>query len=254
MIVAAAFILALVTPAPLPSPSPLPEINAAETLISPIRSFSIQAAYTASSYGPGNAHATTIIPRIASFYLGRSLVRVTLPRFQTINGVDSSYGDTQFFYLFQRGLRERGRYAGFFLQVPTGSGPLTTGKWLAGPALAWIVSFRPRSRTIGFLLQTAFSVAGPRSAGNQSAISFLPIANVQLGNRWFLKTPESPWLFDLQHGSTFVPFGAGLGRSGSLDGVPMLVALTDEVALVHANLPRSPKNVVRFYVTFILKN
>ncbi len=59
--------------------------------------------------------------------------------------------------------------------------------------------FRRTARLIGVLFQTAFSVAGPRSAPGQSAISFLPFATMYLKHGWFLKTPESPCLFDFDY-------------------------------------------------------
>ncbi|HET9029724.1 MAG TPA: hypothetical protein VFN49_06060 [Candidatus Aquilonibacter sp.] len=245
--------LALATPSPSPSPTTSSVDSSADlTLISPIRTYSIAGAYTAATYGRRNLRGAVVIPRIASFHVGHYLMRVTLPRIQTINGIDSAYGDLQLFYLLGNRLNSGRFYAGLFAQLPTGTGPVTTQKWLLGPAVAYIASFKPQARTVGVLLQSAFSVAGPRSAANQSAISFLPFANIQLRHGWFIKTPESPWLFDLQTGSTLVPVGIGFGRRGKLDAVPYLVALTDEVALIHANAPNAPKNIVRVTITFVL--
>lgn len=247
--------VALALTSPTPSASPSPDVNADATLVSPIRTISLQAAYTASSYGPAPYRATQIIPRISRFSIGKSLLRVSLPRIQTVNERDSSYGDMQLFYLFQNaGLNRRASYVGLFAQFPTGTGPLTTSKWLAGPAFAYIFSYVPKRRTLGVLVQTAFSIAGPKSAANQSVVTILPIATVRLTNGWFLKWPEAPWTFDLQRGATVIPVGIGIGRSGSLDGVPYLIALSDDTAAIHAHAPQAPKNTIRLYLTFLIRN
>lgn len=253
MLGALALVLALVTPSPAPTAtSASREVSADNTLLTPIRTYSIQASYIAAAYGPGNLRATQIIPRIARFYLGKSLVRVSIPRIQTVNGVDSSYGDMQIFYLVSRDLKTNGRYAGLFAQLPTGTGPLTSNKWLLGPALAYVASYVPRKRTVAVLVQTAFSVAGPRSAANQSLISILPAATVSIGGGWFLKSPESPWIFDLQRGSTLIPLGLGIGRSAKVDGIPALFSISDEVTVLHANAPQAPKTTIRLYLTFVI--
>jgi hypothetical protein len=255
VLVTLALVLALVTPSPAPSPtSPPSDIGADATLFTPHRTYSIQTSYVAASYGPGSRNATQIVPRIAAFYLGKSLLRISVPRFQTINGVDSSFGDMQFFYLISRDLKPNGRYAGIFAQVPTGTGPLTTSKWLLGPAFAYVLSYVPNVRTVAVLVQTAFSVAGPRSAANQSAVTILPAATVSIGHGWILKWPESPWVFDLQRGSTLITAGLGIGRTARIDGTPAIIAISDEVTVVHANTPQAPKHTIRLYLTFVLPN
>lgn len=238
---------------PSPVPSGSPDVTEDESLISPVRTYTIQGTYTPSVYGPTHARVSQVIQRLAVFYVGKYLMRVTLPRLQTINGIDNGYGDLQIFYLLNTSLEGGRTYVGVFVQLPTGSPALfSTQKWMIGPALAHIFEFKRDVRTVGVLLQTAFSVAGPRSAPNQAAISLLPFATVKLKNGWFLKTPESPWLFDLQRGQTFIALGGGFGKSIKLVEMPCLLSITDEGTLVHANVTNVPKNTVRLTLTFLI--
>ncbi len=240
------------TPSPSPPPSSSTDVTADESLISPVRTYTIQGTYTPSVYGPTHARVEQVIQRLAVFYVGKYLMRVTLPRLQTINGIDSGYGDLQMFYLLSTSI-QRGSYAGIFVSLPTGSPQLfSSQKWLIGPALAHIFESKRGVRTVGVLLQTAFSVAGPRSAPNQAAISLLPFATVKFKNGWFLKTPESPWLFDLQRGQTLIALGGGFGKSIQLVELPCLLSITDEGTIVHANVPNAPKNTLRLTLTFVL--
>ena len=239
-------------PSPVPASTPIDDSDD-ESLVSPVRTYTIQGTYTPSVYGPSHARVSQIIQRLAVFYVGRYLVRVTLPRIQTINGIDGGYGDMQLFYLLNTSLQRGRSYAGIFLQIPTGSPELfSSQKWLAGPAVAHIFEFKKNVRTVGLLLQTAFSIAGPRSAPNQAAISMLPFATITLKNGWFLKTPESPWLFDLQRGQTLIALGAGFGRPVRIVEIPCLLSITDEGTVVHANVINAPKNTVRLTMTFLL--
>ncbi|MBV8636499.1 MAG: hypothetical protein JO322_00300 [Candidatus Eremiobacteraeota bacterium] len=241
------------SPAPSPTPAQRPDATVDESLISPVRSYTIQGTYTGATYGPGNASGSQVIQRLAAFYVGKSLMRVTLPRLQTINGLDSGYGDLQVFYLHERGLRQNGSYAGLFAQLPTGTPAIfSTEKWLVGPALAHIFVFKPRAQLIGILLQTAFSVAGPRSVPAQSAISFLPFATLSLKNGWFFKLPESPWLFDLERGQTLIALGGGFGRAARIAATPCLLSISDEATVVHANVVNAPKNTLRLTITFLI--
>lgn len=244
----------IATPSPSPSAAPTQNADVTEddSLVSPIRSYTIQGTYTGATYGPGSAIGSQVIQRLAAFYLGRSLLRVTLPRLQTINGLDSGYGDMQVFYLVERGGLQRGAYVGVFAQFPTGAPALfSMKKWLLGPAMAYIFSFKPQTRLVGVLLQTAFSVAGPHSAPGQSAISFLPFTTLYLKHGWFFKTPESPWLFDLERGQTLIALGGGFGRATKIFATPSLISITDEAAVVHANVINAPKNIVRLTITFL---
>lgn len=240
--------------APSPSPSPpTTDVDDDESLITPVRTYTIQGTYTPAVYGPSHTRVSQVIQRLAAFYVGKYLLRVTLPRFQTVNGIDSGYGDMQMFYLLNTNVERNRSYVGLFAQLPTGAPKLfSTQKWLLGPALAHIFEFKRGVRTVGFLLQTAFSVAGPRSAPNQAAISLLPFATVSLKHGWFLKTPESPWLFDLQRGQTLIALGAGVGNIVKIGETPCLISITDEGTVIHANVQNGPKNTVRFTMTFLL--
>jgi hypothetical protein len=168
---------------------------------------------------------------------------------QTINGVASGISDMQAFYVFHHIARSGSAFVGAFTQLPTASkAPFGTGKWLLGPAAAYFVSFKPRSEVVGVLLQTAFSVAGPSSRPNQSAITILPFASSDLGHGWYVKLPEAPWVFDLQQGRNVIPLGLGFGRKTRVGGDAALVAISDETAVVRAN---APKNTVRLTFTLI---
>ena len=241
------------SPSPTSTPAQSPDVTEDESLVSPIRSYTIQGTYTGATYGPGSAIGSQVIQRLAAFYVGKSLMRITLPRLQTVNGLDSGYGDTQIFYLIERGGLRRGVYVGVFAQFPTGSPALfSMKKWLLGPAMAYIFAYKPRTRVIGALLQTAFSVAGPRSAPAQSAVSFLPFVTLNLKGGWFIKTPESPWLFDLQRGQTLIALGGGFGKAVRIGAMPSLISITDEANVVHANVINAPKNIVRLTFTFLI--
>lgn len=244
------------TPAASPSPSATStpdDVTADVSLISPVRTYTIQGTYTGASYGPAYSRASQIIQRLAVFYVGKYLMRVTLPRFQTLNSVDSGYGDMQFFYLLDTNVASGRNYVGVFASLPTGTPDIFSfKKWLFGPALAHIFVLKPRRQVTGVLLQTAFSVAGPRAAPAQSTISLLPFTSIYLRNNWFIKTPESPWLFDLARGQTLIALGGGFGKSLKLGEMPCLISITDEATVIHANVPNAPKNILRLTFTFIV--
>ena len=254
---AVALLSTTVSPSPSSSPqgSPASDVSAESAPTTTVRTVSLQTAYTTSTYGPGNFQLLQLIPRIATVRLGKSILRLTLPRIQSLNHVDGGYGDLQIFYLFDERILQGHVYAGAFVQLPTAAPPLFgTGKWLVGPAAAYVAAFRPGSKVAGVLVQTAFSVAGPRSERNQSIVSILPFATWRIAGPWFLKWPESPWVFDLQRGASFIPLGIGIGRNASLGGTPFLIAISDETALVHANVVNAPKNTIRLYLTFVVRS
>lgn len=217
-----------------------------------VKSISVDGTYTGATYGPGNFQLSQVIPRIAVFRIGKSLLRLSLPRLQTINGLDSGFSDTQFFYLFPRPVRSGLGFIGVFAQFPTATSRyFGTGKWLLGPAAAYVVTFTPKRRIAGILLQSAFSVAGPASRATQSAVTILPFGAFAIGHGWFLKLAEAPWAFDLQRGITIIPIGFGIGRAGVFNNDSLTIAASDEFTLVHANAVNAPKNTLR--VTFTVR-
>ena len=220
---------------------------------STVRSRTLQATYTGTTYGPGNYQLEQFIPRLAMLRLGKSLLRLSLPRVQTINGFESGWGDMQMFYLFA-GREEANRaYVGLSLQVPAASSPtLGTGKWLIGPAGAYIFSYLPRERIEGILVQTAFTVAGDGNRRTQSAVTVLPFATRFIGKGWYLKWPEAPWLFDLRKGGGgFIPLGLGFGKMFTAGDQAVLISISDEAALLHANFINAPKNTLRLTFTVL---
>jgi hypothetical protein len=263
-----AVLLLTVIPAPAdPAPNAGPTPVATQATNEPVdvtveddptnttKTLSEQATYTGATYGPGNFTVTQIISRLAAFRIGKSLARVSLPRLQTINGVASGFGDLQAFYLFQERARTGAIFVGVFAQFPTAtiqSPPFGTGKWLVGPAAAYIFAYKPRRELAGVLLQTAFSVAGAANRSNQSAITFLPFGALSIGRGWFLKWAEGPWVFDLEHGAAVIPLGVGIGRLINDGGQPLLVSVSGETTVLHANAINAPKNTVRLTLTVFL--
>ncbi len=245
----AARALAAGTPSPMPSASPQPDIDvtAENDPTTRIKTYSFQAAYTGASYGPGSHQLSQIIPRVAVFDIGKSLLRISLPRAQTINGVASGISDMTVFYLFQRPVHPGAAFVGIFAHLPTASSRFFgTGKWLAGPAAAYLGVYRPPKEILGVLVQTGFSVAGTSSRSAQSAITVLPIGALALARGWSLKLPEAPWVFDLQHGASLIPLGLGIGYAFRLGGGDaILISISDDTSVVHANVVNAPKNTVR---------
>lgn len=248
-----------IAPSPAPSASPRPgppvDVTVENDPTTRVRTISFQASYTGATYGPGNFRASQIIPRLATFEIGKSLARISLPRVQTINGVDSGFSDMQVFYLFQRPTHPGAGFVGVVAQFPTApSRFFGTGKWLVGPAAAYVAIFQPGKAIAGALFQAAFSVAGASNRRNQAAITFLPFASLAIGHGWFLKWPEAPWLFDLEGGTSLIPVGLGIGHAIRFDGDPMMIAISDETSLLRANAVNAPKNTIRLTITLIVRS
>lgn len=221
---------------------------------STVRTVSFQTAYIGATYGPGNNIATQIIPRFATVLIGKSILRFSPPRLQTINGIDTGYSDMQFFYLFKTRTRVRHAFLGVSGNIPTASSPLFgVGKWTIGPAAAYLFTLQPGRNIIGVLIQSSFSFAGAANRSNQSAVTVLPFATYSLGQGWYLKWPEGPWVFDFARRAGLIPVGLGIGRTTYVDGMPLLVAISDETSFLHANVINAPKNTVRFTLTLVLQ-
>lgn len=220
-----------------------------------VKSRTLQTTYTGATYGPGNYELTQVIPRLAMLRIGKSLLRISFPRLQTINYLESGWGDMQMFYLFPQQEHSNRAYVGVSAQLPTATSPLLgTGKWLAGPAGAYLFSLVPRSQIAGILVQSAFTVAGDGSRKTQSVITVLPFATRFIGNGWYLKLPEAPWLFSLQKGGGgIIPLGLGFGRMFFAGDQAVLLALSDEATVLHANAPNAPKNTIRLTFTVLTR-
>lgn len=247
--------LAAGTPSPMPSASPQSDIDvtAENDPTTRIKSYSFQAAYTGASYGPGSHQLSQIIARGAVFDIGKSLLRISLPRAQTIKGIAGGISDMAVFYLFQRPVYPGVAFVGIFAQLPSASTRFFgTGKWLVGPAAAYLGVYRPSKAILGILVQTGFSVAGTSSRSAQSAISVLPVGALVLARGWSLKLPEAPWVFDLQRGASLIPLGLGIGRAFRLGGGgALLISISDDTSVVHANVVNAPKNTVRLTLSVL---
>lgn len=245
----------LPTPAPSASPQDTVDVTAENDPTTRSKSYSVQTAYTGASYGPGSHQLLQFIPRVSAFEVSKSLLRFSLPRPQTINGVASGISDMQVFYLFHRPSQLGHVFIGMFAQFPTASNPLLgTGKWLVGPAAAYIAISKPSKAIVGVLVQTAFSIAGPSSRPAQSAVSVLPVGALALSRGWFLKLPEAPWVFDLQRGASLIPLGMGIGRAFKIGSDGLLVSVSDETSIVRAHVVNAPKNTVRMTFTLLMRS
>lgn len=247
---------------PSPQPTATPQVSQPENDVTAeddpvtarVKSSTLQTTYTGATYGPGNYELTQVIPRLALFQIGKSILRISFPRLQTINYLESGWGDMQMFYLFPRRQEQANRaYIGVSVQLPTATSPiLGTGKWLAGPAAAYLFSYNPKSRLAGILVQSAFTVAGDGSRKTQSVVTVLPFATRFIGGGWYLKWPEAPWLFTLQKGGGgIIPLGLGFGRMFAAADQAILVSLSDEAIVLHANAPNAPKNTIRLTFSFL---
>lgn len=241
------------SPAATATPPPA-DVTADTDPTSGLKTLNVQTTYTGATYGPGNFTVTQVITRLAAFRIGKSVARITVPRLQTINGLESGFGDMQAFYLFQKRKSTGATFVGVFAQFPTATSPLLgTGKWLVGPAAAHVFSYVPRKEIVGILLQSGFSVAGQAHRPNQSVITFLPFGIRFIGGGWFLKLPEAPWVFDLQRGASVIPLGVGVGRLLYAGGQPYLLAVSGETTVLHANAVNAPKTTVRLTLTVLLR-
>ncbi|MFY9720266.1 MAG: hypothetical protein WAK16_11565 [Candidatus Cybelea sp.] len=239
--------VAFIGAAPSPDPGATPPVIQQESSdvdeTSPIQSWMLQTFYTSASYGPGNVRVLQIIPRFDTIRIGQSYARVTLPRYQWIQGVGTGMGDSQLAYLFTNPIPS-GRFGiGVNAYIPSASGPMQgIGTWGIGPAAA-AVKFNAASQTaIGFSIQSLFSYAGPSNRVRQSAATFAPFFVKQLGSGWSLRSADAMWTFDFQRGSTLLPVSLGVGKLITFGTHSLNVALSDTVTVVHANAPTLPKN------------
>ena len=65
----------------------------------------------------------------------------------------------------------------------------------------------------GFCSKRPHSPTPRRSLTPVSSLTFQPILSYQLGHRWYLKSSDATWTFNLRHNtSTKIPLSAGFGR------------------------------------------
>ena len=240
---------------PTPMPSATPSIPEAQTVdpTTPTRDLTLVSAYTGSSYAPGDLRLWQFVPREEVLRLGKSLLRASLPRWESIEGGPSGWGDAQAFYLFAKSHKNSRFGVGASMWFPTASNPkLGTGKWSIGPSFGYaVLDFKSRMFT-GFLTQSFFSFAGSSSRRPQSLVLFQPILIKQLGSGWSFRSVDANWTFDLERGSTVIPVSVGFGKLVSLGQRKFNFALADEVTIVHANAPLAPKNTLKLTISVII--
>jgi hypothetical protein len=233
-------------PTPAATTLPVEQESADVDPTSPIKAWTLIGAYTGATYGPGNLPITQIVAREEVLRLGSSLVRATLPPVVTVRGVTGGLGDAVVFYLATRRSAARGFGVGLSATFPTASDPrLGTGKWNAGPSVAFAAINRSSRILAGFLMQSFFSYAGPSWRRDQSLVTFQPAIVKQLGSGWSIRSADATWAFDLERGSSIVPISLGVGKLFKIGQQSLNVVLVDVGTVVHANAPNAPKNTVK---------
>ena len=233
-------------PAATSTPPPLEEESADVDPTSPIKAWTLLGTYTGATYGPGNLPVTQIVAREEVLRLGNSLVRATLPPVVTVRGVTGGLGDAVVFYLATRRNATQGFGLGLSATFPTASDPrLGTGKWNAGPSVAFAAINRSSHMLAGFLVQSFFSYAGPSWRRDQSLVTFQPAVVKQLPGGWSLRSADATWAFDLERGSSIIPISFGIGKLFKVGDQSLNVVLVDVGTVVHANAPNAPKNTLK---------
>lgn len=233
-------------PSATSTPPALEQESADVDPTSPIKAWTLLGTYTGATYGPGNLPVTQIVAREEVLRLGSSLVRATLPPIVTVRGVTGGLGDAVVFYLATRRNATQGFGIGLSATFPTASDPrLGTGKWNAGPSVAYAAINRSSRMLAGFLVQSFFSYAGPTSRRDQSLVTFQPAVVKQLPGGWSLRSADATWAFDLERGSSILPISFGVGKLFRIGAQTLNVVLVDVGTVVHANAPNAPKNTVK---------
>lgn len=240
-------------PSPAPTAAALPQEESDADETSNLRGATIQAIGTVASYGPGNVTVLQAVPRVDVLQIGRSLLKVALPRYAWVNDGTSGFGDTILSYLFSVPGPRNGRIGiGLSALVPSASKPqFGVGSWTIGPAIGEVRFTQARRAAYGYYVQTGFSFAGPAARRNQSAVTLQPFYVLRLGRGWSLRSADATWAFDLHRGSTLVPVSLGVGRLFRAGDRSLNLILADSVTVIHANGPRLPKNTIKVAVRII---
>jgi hypothetical protein len=158
-----------------------------------------------------------------SFIPVEQLVRPTIKIVTVPNGKGAStttaYDDMQLLDLFaipwpnSRETDFRWGIGSFFVFPTASSDRVGNKSWQAGPAGAFSYRGIPGLNIAGLLQQaTSFAYTSSKSAP-VSSLTFQPILSYQLGHRWYLKSSDATWTFNLSHNtSTTIPLSAGFGR------------------------------------------
>ncbi len=214
---------------------------------SPIPSWMTQTYYTNASYGPTFPRILQIVPRFDTIWIGSALLRLTIPRYQWIEGVGTGMGDSQIAYLLTQRTQSGSLGIGASAYVPTASGPKQgLGTWGLGPAAAAVEINRKSKFAIGFSLLSLFSFAGPSTRTRQSGVTMTPFFVKQLGNGWSLRSADAQWTWDFVRGSSLYPVSLGFGKLLRFGPESLNLIFADAVTVAHPNAPNAPKNTLKF--------
>ena len=240
--------------APAPAASTIPidvEADDADP-DAPARTWTVVSAYTGSSYAKANLGLWQFTLRQATLRLGQSLLRVSFPSLQSVQGTASGWGDMQLFYLAEKPVRNGHFGVGLSFSIPTANGSgVGSGKWSLGPAAGYGNVNRKARVFTGFLMQSFFAVAGLSWRAGQSLVLFQPIVLKDLGAGWSLRSADANWAFDLVRGSTVIPLSLGVGKLLGQGAQRFNIALADEITVVHANAPSAPKNTIKLTTSML---
>lgn len=222
-------------------------------------------AYTPASYGtdaPANRVIfRAIVPRIPRLQLF-PLVQLVRPTLSLVtvptgkgNGTRTEFGDVA---LFDAAVLPWHLVDGLRIGVgPTFVFPTAThksagqGAWQAGPMLAALYKGIPWLLA-GFLIQNpiSFAYTSP-DRKSVSTLQFQPIVLLAVPDGWYLKSGDSTWVLNWQHGSsTMLPLSFGIGRVLVREGLPPLNFYVSGEWLAYRQFaPVAPQTTVRFGMT-----
>ena len=221
-----------------------------------IKAWTLQSLYTGASYGPAYSRISQLVLRDDVLQVGKSLLRVTLPRYAWVtspNGTIRGLGDTFLAYLFALPATAGNHFGlGLNAVVPTATkSQLGIDSWAIGPAAAQLHVNPAGSFASGFFFQSYFSVAGPANRRYQSVIFFQPLTVARLGSGWSVRSADALWTFDMHDGSTLVPLSLGIGKLMPAGRNSINLVLSDSVVLIHAHAPNSPKSTLKLIIRWM---
>ncbi len=192
------------------------DMNAANNPLTATVGFNIQDAYTARTYGLGDADSNALLLRGAiphKLFGMPQLLRATFPVVTAPDiapaGHRTGLGDLNLFdlFIFKHGGVEYG--FGPQLTIPTASrDEMGTGKWQAGVATMAIAP--QKWGLVGGLVTWQHSFAGDGDRPTQNNLQAQPFFIYNLPQGWYLRSTAT-WTFDLERDTYFIPIGAGAG-------------------------------------------
>jgi len=225
----------------------------------------LQDAYGPANYGTdaqtNRAIVRAIIPRIPRFTL-LPFVQLVRPSFSLVtvptgkgSATRTEFGDMQLFDAFvlpwspAEGLRMG---VGPTFVFPTATHKLAgQGAWQVGPMFAALYKGTPWLLA-GCLMQNPISFAYTSPDRQRvSTFQFQPLVLVALPDGWYVKSADSSWLLNWQHGTaTLLPLSFGIGRVLVREGLPPLNFYVSGEWLAYRQFaPVAPQTTVRFGMT-----